>query len=95
MDAVRVTLDWLGVASPEPASVTEHVTETVPVCQAEPADGHDTTGFWLSILTPVIGPTVAQFPAPVHTDTELVEALALVAPAAMEAVRITLPWVPD
>ncbi len=69
MEAVSVMLDWAGLARPDAASLAVHVKVTVPVCQLESADGQETVGATLSILTPVIGPAVAQLPTLSQTWT--------------------------
>jgi hypothetical protein len=88
---LTVTPVWLG-AIPETVSVAVQVNETVPVCQLASAAGQLIAGAVLSILTPVIGPAVAQLPALSHTETEFVEALWLLVPGGMDAVRETLDW---
>ena len=92
IDAVSVTVDWAGLDRPEPESLAVQVNVTVPVCQLESADGQETVGARLSILTPVIGPAVAQLPALSQTCTEFVEAFGLVVPAGADAVSVTLDW---
>ena len=82
-------------ARPEPLSLAVQVNETVPLCQFVSADGQLTVGSALSILTPAIGPAVAQVPALLQTCTEFVEAFGLVVPAGADAVSVTVAWVPD
>jgi hypothetical protein len=90
MEATSTVPD--GLARPEPVSVPVQVKTTVPVCQAVSALGQLDTGAELSIITPVIGPAVVQFPTASHTGVELVEAAALAVPAGAAALSTMGAW---
>jgi hypothetical protein len=55
------------LARPEPPSKAVQASDTFELCQRPSAEAHEAEGGFRSILLPLIGPAVAQFPARSHT----------------------------